>query len=422
MNIQSLYKEKRELWYQAEDLLKTAEAENRELTTDQLTQYNKILDSMNAKQANIDAMKKAEELRSENRETIVDEKKPVTVEEIRKIKSDAVNKWLRGGTQSLGVEDRKILNLTVEGGSPAIDLRADPAAQTVTTSGGGYTIDTELASWIETAKKWYGPMLMAGETFTTSKGGTIYWPTIDDTSQTGVRETINTNMFDDSTGITFGRFQLDAYKYSSEGILVPFELLQDSEFNIAKVVGEVLGERLYRAVNTALTTGDGSGDPNGVVTAAYIGENAASGALTRTDLVRLIHSVDKSYRESPKAAFMFHDSTLRYIRLLTIGSNDDRSLWQPSMREGEPDRIEGYKYWINNDMDELGANKKSVLFGDFGKYLIRNIPPLRVVRLNERYAEQDSVGFIVLARYDGDLLKANTTTSCPIKYLRNLGT
>ena len=422
MNIQSLYKEKRELWYQAEDLLKTAEAENRELTTDQLTQYNKILDSMNSKQANIDAMKKADELRSENRETIVDEKKPITVEETRKIKSDAVNKWLRGGTQSLGVEDRKILNLTVEGGSPAIDLRADPASQTVTTTGGGYTIDTELASWIETAKKWYGPMLMPGETFTTSKGGTIYWPTIDDTSNTGVRETINTNMFDDSTGITFGRFQLDAYKYSSEGILVPFELLQDSEFNIAKVVGEVLGERLYRAVNTAMTTGDGSGDPNGVVTAAYIGENAASGALTRTDLVRLIHSVDKSYRESPKAAFMMHDSTLRYIRLLTIGSNDDRSLWQPSMVSGEPDRIEGYKYWINNDMDELGANKKSVLFGDFGKYLIRQVPPLRVVRLNERYAEQDSVGFIVLARYDGDLLKANTTTSCPIKYLRNLGT
>ena len=423
MNINDLYNEKRQLWYQAEDLIKKAEEENRELTTDQLDQYNKLLDQMNAKQANIEAMQKAEQVRSENAERVVEKKeKKHTVEEERQFRNAAVNKWLRSGNTNLTSEDRQYLNLAKESMGPAIELRAGPASQSTTTTEGGYTIDTELATWIEVAKKYYGPMLVAANNIKTAKGGTIYWPTIDDLSNDGAKESENTTMFDDSTGITFGRFQLDAYKYSSEGILVSYELLEDSEFNLAQVVGEALGERLYRVVNTALTTGDGTGDPNGVVTASYIGENAPNAALTRTDLVRLQHSVDKAYRESAKAAFMMHDTTLRYIRLLTIGSADDRPLWQPSMVQGAPDLIEGKPYWINNDMAELGANKKSVLFGDFSKYIVRQTGPLRVVRLNERYAELDSVGFVVIGRFDGDLLKANSTTYCPIKYLRNLGT
>lgn len=418
MTINDLYKQKRQAFYNAEDLIKKAEEENRKLDDDQLKQYNAYIDEMNSIQGNIDALKKADEMRSFNSEQV--DGKPR--EEVKVEYSDAVNKWLRSGTKNLNQEERDILRVTNEQAGPAIDLRADPAAQSTSTTAGGYTIDTDLAASIEMAKKWYGPMLEAARVVRTSQGNTIYWPTLDDTSNTGAKETENTNMFDDSTGLTFGRLQLDAYKFSSEGVLVSYELLQDSEFNIAQVVGEALGERLYRYVNTAMTTGDGSGDPNGVVTASYIGENAANAAITRTDIVRLIHSVDRAYRYSPKTALMMHDTTLRYIRLLTIGTADDRPLWQPSMVSGEPDKIEGFKYWINNDMDEIGANKKVMLFGDFNKYIIRQAGPLRIVRLNERYAEKDAVGFIVIGRFDGELLEANTTTQCPIKYMRNLGT
>jgi HK97 family phage major capsid protein len=314
--------------------------------------------------------------------------------------------------------------LKKEEGRYSIELRT-PGQQTITTTGGGYMIQTDLMPWIEVAQKYYGPMLQACTVFNTQDGRPITWPSLDDTGNTGAAETINADMFDSSTALTFGQISFGAIKYSSEGILVPYELLEDSSFNVAQVVGEALGERLYRKLNTDFTSGDGSGNANGIVYAtggAVIGENAAISAVTRTDIVRLIHSVNNSYRISPKCAFMFNDTTARYLRLLDIGTNDARPVWEVSMRDGQPDKLEGFPFWINNDMDDIGSNKKPIIFGDIGKYVIRQAGPLRVVRLTERYAELDDVGFIVIGRFDGKLLRANTTTYCPVKFLRNLGT
>jgi HK97 family phage major capsid protein len=60
-------------------------------------------------------------------------------------------------------------------------------------------------------------------------------------------------------------------------------------------------------------------------------------------------------------------------------------------------------------------NKKIALFGDFQKYVIRQVANMRIVRLNERFGDTDEVGFVVFSRYDGDLLDAGTH---PIKYMR----
>ncbi len=425
MNLNDLYRQKQQAWYSAEDLIKNAEAENRTLNDDELKTWNKALDDMNNIEANIQAVRKADELRSVNA-TIVPtfDNKPMTAEERHLDWVNTLNKWMRTGTKELTPDERTKLGLKQEEGRYSIELRT-PGQQTITTTGGGYMIQTDLMPWIETAMKYYGPMLNACYVFQTDDGRPITWPSLDDTSNKGAAETINADMFDSSTALTFGQITFGAIKYSSEGILVPYELLQDSSFNVAQVVGETLGERLWKILNYDMTVGDGSGNCNGIVYStggSVLGENAANATLTRTDIIRLIHSVDPAYRMAPKCAFMMNDTTIRYIKLLTIGTNDDRGIWQPSMIDGQPNKIEGYPYWINNDMDSIGANKKPVIFGDLGKYYIRQAGPLRVVRLTERYAELDDVGFIVIGRYDAKLLRANTTTYCPVKHIRNLGT
>ena len=54
-----------------------------------------------------------------------------------------------------------------------------------------------------------------------------------------------------------------------------------------------------------------------------------------------------------------------------------------------------------------------ILFGDFSKYLIRDVNDIRLVRMDERYADYDQVGFTAFMRSDGDLLDAGTR---PVKY------
>jgi len=173
------------------------------------------------------------------------------------------------------------------------------------------------------------------------------------------------------------------------------------------VLAEMMGERQARALNAAFTTGDGSGKPTGFVTDASTGENAAATALTRDNLLDLMHSVDPLYQRSANAAYMFNDSTLAYIKKLSIGSADDRPLWVPSMREGAPDTIEGKPYVINQDMADIGTTNKSVAFGDWSKYIIRRVAQGGMKRLNERYADSLTIGFILWGRYDGKLINTS---------------
>jgi HK97 family phage major capsid protein len=65
-------------------------------------------------------------------------------------------------------------------------------------------------------------------------------------------------------------------------------------------------------------------------------------------------------------------------------------------------------------MAEPGARAKTVLFGELSKYLVREVSGAVVRRLVERYADYNQTGYILFARFDGDLIDAGTH---PVKYI-----
>ena len=109
---------------------------------------------------------------------------------------------------------------------------------------------------------------------------------------------------------------------------------------------------------------------------------------------------------------MMNDTTLSVIKKLTVGSSDDRPLWQPSIIQGEPDLLEGKPYIVNQSMAALAANAKFLLFGDFSKYVIRDAGMPRMVVARERFIDNDQTAYAILTRIDGELL-----INSAIKYL-----
>lgn len=278
-----------------------------------------------------------------------------------------------------------------------------------TTTLGGYTIDTELFNQIERSMKDYSGIAQAADIIYTAGGNVLYVPTEDDTSTEAslIAEAGSITVQD----LTFGQKQLDAYKYATQ-MKISWELMQDSAFNMEAEINNAFAPRFGRAMNSSCTTGTGSSQPNGVVTAASAGKTTASAsAFTFAEITDLIHSVDPAYRVN--GSFMFNDAILAAIKKLSIGTGDARPLWQPSLREGEPDRIEGYRYYINQGMASTVATAtKIMLFGDFSKYKIRLVKDLTTLRLNERYADNGLVGYIGYMRWDGECV--NTSA---IKYM-----
>lgn len=308
-------------------------------------------------------------------------------------------KFMAGGASfdELTAEERAVLKAGVQS---AKEFRA----QTTSTTAGGYTVPTELANFIIKSMKAWGPMYDEDicTVISTSSGNVIQIPTVDDTAVTAGKHTEATALTDDGgKDVTFGQKELGAYVYDTEFVRFSMELAQDSIFNFETLLGDLLGERLGRIANSELTTGDGTGDPNGIVTASGLGKTAAAvAAVTYDEIVDLVHSIDPAYRQSPKVRFMFNDLTLAAIRKLKDG--DGKYIWTAGdVQGGVPGTLLGYRYSINQAMANLATGNKTMLFGDFGKYFVRKVGSPMIGVLRERF--WPDLGVAGLIRFDGEL-------------------
>jgi len=208
--------------------------------------------------------------------------------------------------------------------------------------------------------------------------------------------------------MTFAAVNLNAYNYSSGIVKVSRQLLQDGAFNLDAFLVDALGGRIARGTNADFTTGDGSSKPKGVVAGSAAGKTAASAtAVTAAEILDLMYSVDPSYRNAANAGFMMKDSTLAAVRKLGLGSANDFPIFVPAMNPGEKDMLYGKPIHINNDMDAIATGKKTILFGDFSKFVVRVAGGLQFLRLDERFADALVVGYIAYKRVDSNILQAN---------------
>lgn len=288
---------------------------------------------------------------------------------------------------------------------------------TATTDGqGGETVPPgSLVRQVELSLLAFGGMRQVSDVMRTASGDPLEWPTIDDTSNKG--ELLNeTDQSSDSAvsdqNISSSNVTFNAYKISSKLIRITQELLEDNAVNLVQVIGDLIGERIARKENELYTTGTGSSQPNGIVTATNTGITAAStSAITADEIIDMAHSVDPAYRTNGR--WMMNDSIVQAVRKLKDG--EGQYLWMSGIQSGVPDSLYGYPMVVNQDMSSsLASSNDVMLFGDLSKYKIRDVNQMRMRRLVERYAEFDQEGFVAFHRTDGDLLDAGTD---PVKKL-----
>jgi HK97 family phage major capsid protein len=432
MTIKEMQAERLSIIEKMRALTNKANAEKRDLTTDEDRQWNAMDADQEKASAKIQREQKQEKLDGEMNATVEPGHSPINAggdgdraatEEENKHVNKTFNHFVRFGMEGLNADDQKLMRSRFVT-DKATGQQHIKAALTVTTSGGGFLIPQGFSDQLDDAIKLFGGMLQASYVFDTATGAAFPWPTDNDTSNVGELLGINTTAAQQD--VTFGQVTFNAFKYSSKIVLVPIELLQDSYFDLNKFLALKLGQRIGRIANQHFTTGTGSGQPTGAVTGATAGKVGITGetlTVIYDDLVDLVHAVDPGYRMNPTARFMLADSSLKVIKKLKDGQQ--RPLWLPytgSVLDPDkvsPDTIIGYPYTINQDMAAMAANSKSILFGDFDKYKIRRVMDMTLLRLTERYADVGQVGFLVFARYDGQLVDAGTH---PIQYFQNSAT
>jgi HK97 family phage major capsid protein len=396
-------------------IIELSETQGRQgkLTPEEEQQYDRICDEQTELDKQIERRQRVEEAEKKLNKSITPGAPPAlesrtgrgfSEAERREKEMRVFERWVRYGYGELEPEERQFMNqrrYEFRVGELPSEIRAQAVG---TGAAGGYTVPQGFSQELEKSLKAFGGMRAVCRLFPTPAGNDIPWPTVDDTSNVG--ELLAENTGAAAQDVTFGQITLKAYKYSSKIVLVSRELLQDSFFDIGVILRDLLTERIGRITNTHFTTGDNSGKPQGIVTASVQGRVGTTGQTTSIiadDLVELEHSVDPLYR--PGSMWMMADSSLKVVKKLK--DTTGRFLWQPqtgaSIEGGSVsfNSILGYPYQINQDVPAMAANAKSVLFGDFQKYVIRDILDVQLLRLEERYAELAQVGFIAFMRADG---------------------
>lgn len=312
----------------------------------------------------------------------------------KKARSRAFAKLLRLGEDALTDQERSaVLNVM----------------STTTGSEGGFTVQTDVATSLVEALKEFGGMRAAAQILVTERGNPLNYPTTNGTNEIG--EIVAENGTASDEDASFGTVGLNVFKYSSKVITVPIELLQDSQVDIEGLVLRRVAERIGRITNQHFTVGTGTGQPRGVATASTLGKAGTTGqtlTVTYDDLVDLQHSVNRAYRRN--ASFMMNDLSVRVIR--KIKDTQGRPIFVPGYEEGspagEPDRLLGAPLVVNDDVAVMAANARSILYGDFNYYMIRDALDLSILRFTDSaYAKKGQVGFLAWFRSGGNFIDAS---------------
>jgi HK97 family phage major capsid protein len=305
-------------------------------------------------------------------------------------------KLLRMGPTALTTEELQSVRNTMSVGTP---------------SQGGYTVQTDVAKELIDALKLYGGMRSVSQNITTAQGNPMSYPTSDGTSETG--EWVPENTQASSADASFSAVGLNVFKASSKIITIPIELLMDSSIDVIAMVNKRMRDRLGRTMNQGFTTGTGVGQPTGYVTAASTGKVGATGQVNTViyeDLVDLQESIDQAYQDAGTCRFMMHQQTRKVVRKLKDGAG--RPIWAESyeggIKTGVPAQLLGADVAINNDMALPAANAKTIGFGDFSKYMIRDVLDIVLFRFEDSaFASKGQVGFLAWSRAGGNLLDPN---------------
>lgn len=290
------------------------------------------------------------------------------------------------------------------------------AMSTTTTTEGGFTVPSLVAAMVIDRLKAYGAMREVATLMPTDGGNPLTFPTSDGTTDVGAIAAQNAAA--NGADIVFGIVSLNPFFYTSNKIALPLELIQDSGIDIVAYVLDRLATRIARIQNTHFTVGTGTSQPDGVIPRATLGKTGTTGQTATViydDLVDLKHSVNRAYRGNAK--FMLNDLSIAVVSKLK--DTTGRPIWETSLVPDKPDTLLGFGVVVNDDVATMAANAKSIAFGDFSKYYIRDVNNTTQIRRfdDSAFALNNQVGFCGWQRSGGNLLDVQA-----VKYYANSAT
>ena len=366
MNIKGLEEKRNDFKSQMEAMLDTAKAEERAMTSEEITKFDELENEIK----NIDATIEREEKRNimENKEI----KKDVTVEE-RDVQSFA--DYIRNAVS--GLENRAETNLA-KGDNGAVIPK---------------TIVKKIMEKVEDIS----PIYKLATKY--NMGGVINVPKEDDTSDT-ITVAYATEFTElESHSNKFATIELTGFLYGAL-TKISKSLLRNSDFDLTNWVVKKMAKKIAKFIERELIHGT-SGKVSGIL-GSYDTNNmkittAKASAITADELIDLQESVPDDYQA--ESIFVMNRSTRKAIRKLKDGQGNYLLEKDSTSKWGY--RLLGNDVYCSDNMLALGtAGKPVVMYGDFSGLAVKEGEKTEIQVLTERFATQHAVGVVAWGEID----------------------
>jgi len=372
-------------WEEAKALLDSAAAEKRDLSAEENQTYDRIMADLDQRSAAMETMKaqaEREERAAEAMKGFEAQVKPAVASVPEINEAELIRSLARGEIRSHSFEKR--------------DLTKGSTGAPIPTS--FYDRVIELARFV-------GPMLETSTILNTAGGENLQIPSLSAYSTGTVSAEAAAIGESDPT---FNAFKtLGAYKYSFL-TQISREMVEDAGVDILGFLAQQTGNALGYAVNGALTTGTGTVQPTGIVTAAgsgITGGTGVSGAFTADNLIDLVYSVDTAGRTLPGTGWQMNAQSIAAVRKLKDSAG--QYLFSPSLSADARDLLLGYPIFENPAMAAPATSAKSVIFGHLPSYFARTVGGLRLDRSDDYAFQNDLITFRATMRVDGNLIQTS---------------
>ena len=371
-------------WEEAKALLDSAAAEKRDLSAEENQTYDRIMADLDSRSQVIETMNAQAERENRAAEAMkgfeAQVKPAVAVPAIDE--AELIRSLARGEIRSHSFEKRDVSK-----GST------------------GAPVPTSFYDQVIMLARHVGPMLETSTILNTAGGENLQIPSL---SAYSVGTVSSEAALIGESDPTFNAFKtLGAYKYSFL-TQISREMVEDAGVDILGFLATQTGNALGYAVNGALTTGTGTTQPTGIVTAAgsgITGSTAVSGAFTADNLIDLVYSVDTAGRTLAGSGWQMNAQAIAAVRKLK--DNAGQYLFSPSLTADARDLLLGYPIYENPAMASPATSAKSVIFGHLPSYFARTVGGLRLDRSDDYAFQNDLITFRATMRVDGNLIQTS---------------
>ena len=375
-------------WEEAKALLDSAAAEKRDLSAEENQTYDRIMADLDSRSQVIETMNAQAE--RENR----------AAEAMKGFESQ-----VKPAVAVPAIDEAELIRSLARG-----EIRSHSFEKRDVTKGStGAPVPTSFYDQVIMLARHVGPMLETSTILNTAGGENLQIPSL---SAYSVGTVSSEAALIGESDPTFNAFKtLGAYKYSFL-TQISREMVEDAGVDILGFLATQTGNALGYAVNGALTTGTGTTQPTGIVTAAgsgITGSTAVSGAFTADNLIDLVYSVDTAGRTLPGTGWQLNAKAISAVRKLK--DNAGQYLFSPSLSADARDLLLGYPIYENPAMADPATSAKSVIFGHLPSYFARTVGGLRLDRSDDYGFANDLISFRATMRVDGNLIQTSHVKS-----------